>query len=60
MIPLPRVIYAQAKDGMLFRVLSNINARTSTPILSTAVSGLLAALLACIFDLDSLVDMVRP
>ena len=58
MLPLPRIIYAQAKDGLLFRVLGYVSSRTQTPVLSTVVSGTLAAVLTCIFDLDALVDMV--
>lgn len=42
MFPMPRVIYAMAEDGLLFRGLARIHARTHTPITATIVSGTLA------------------
>lgn len=42
MFPMPRVIYAMAEDGLLFKFLSNINSRTKTPLSATITSGLLA------------------
>lgn len=42
MFPMPRVIYAMAEDGLLFRLLSKINTRTKTPLLATIASGIVA------------------
>ncbi|XP_053209004.1 high affinity cationic amino acid transporter 1-like isoform X2 [Panonychus citri] len=58
MFPLPRVLYAMATDGLIFRFLANVNARTKTPLISTFVSGILSGIMAALFDVDELADMM--
>ena len=58
MFPLPRVVYAMADDGLIFRGLANINEKTKTPVIATLSMASLAALLAAIFDIKELVDFM--
>ncbi|KAG1649584.1 Cationic amino acid transporter 2 [Nymphon striatum] len=58
MFPLPRVVYSMAKDGVVYRWLGYINSKTKTPVIATAIGGFLAAFMACMFNLEELVDMM--
>lgn len=58
LFPLPRIIFAMAEDGLLFKALAHINHKTLTPTLATIVAGVLAATFACFFNLQDLVDLM--
>ncbi|XP_059224002.1 high affinity cationic amino acid transporter 1 [Stomoxys calcitrans] len=58
MFPMPRVIYAMAQDGLIFRQLSQLWQRTNVPGLATIGSGIAAALVALSVRLEILVEMM--
>ncbi|KAJ3644353.1 hypothetical protein Zmor_027018 [Zophobas morio] len=58
MFPLPRVIYAMANDGLIFKFLAKINPKTKTPIIATVLSGILVAIMAILFNTDQLINMM--
>lgn len=52
MFPMPRVIYAMADDGILFRSLAKVHPKTKTPLIATVSSGILAGM--CLFSIITL------
>ncbi|XP_028930410.1 probable cationic amino acid transporter [Ornithorhynchus anatinus] len=58
LFPMPRVIYAMAGDGLLFRFLAHVSTYTETPVVACIVSGFLAALLSLLVSLRDLIEMM--
>ncbi|XP_063926032.1 high affinity cationic amino acid transporter 1-like [Zophobas morio] len=58
MFPLPRIIYAMASDSIIFRFLGQVSSRFKTPVVGTLLAGLLTGLMAALFELKQLVNMM--
>ncbi len=54
----PRILLAMADDGLLPPVMSRCHPRFKTPHVATAVTGIGAALIAALFPLDVLADLI--
>ncbi len=54
----PRILLAMADDGLLPPVMSRCHARFKTPHIATFATGIFAALVAGVFPLDVLADLI--
>ncbi|MBO9542140.1 amino acid permease [bacterium] len=53
-----RILYVMSRDGLMPRFMSNVHARTGTPVETTLVLGVLTAALAAVVPLSALADLV--
>lgn len=44
MYPLPRVIYAMANDGLIFRFLGDVHPKYKTPLVGTLLAGVITGM----------------
>ncbi|XP_061390758.1 cationic amino acid transporter 2 isoform X2 [Musca vetustissima] len=58
LFPLPRVMYSMAQDGLLFRFLGRIHPRYRVPVIGSIFAAILTALIAGLFDLAQLVNLL--
>ena len=58
MIPLPRIMYAMAQDGLLFSAFATVNSYTKTPLIATVIAGVVSGVLALAFNLQQLIEMM--
>uniref|UniRef100_A0A8D9A1L9 Probable cationic amino acid transporter n=1 Tax=Cacopsylla melanoneura TaxID=428564 RepID=A0A8D9A1L9_9HEMI len=58
MFPMPRISYAMAQDGLIFKELAHVLPLTGTPVFATFTLGLAAALVALLISLEVLVEMM--
>jgi hypothetical protein len=56
--PMPRIVYAIANDGLLPPWIGAVHPWFKTPVTATMICGTLAGVLALIFDLNALADMM--
>ncbi|XP_042646144.1 cationic amino acid transporter 2-like [Tyto alba] len=54
---IPWILYSMAQDGLFFKPLAKVNSR-QCPVVALLVSGGMAALLALLFDLKVMVDIM--
>lgn len=54
----PRILLSMADDGLLPRAMSRCHPRFKTPHVATAITGIVAALIAGVFPLDVLADLI--
>lgn len=55
---MPQAMYTMAEDSLPFRCPAQIHSGTPLPITATVVSGTIAALIAFLFELTELLDLV--
>lgn len=54
----PRIFFAMAQDGLLFKIYGRVNSDTGVPIEGTIITGIATAFVACFIDLESLANTI--
>ena len=54
-----RIFFVMARDGLLPRALSRVNAKTGTPVLMTLLTGVLAAVLSGLLPLKEIAELAN-
>lgn len=55
---IPRIIYAMANDGLLFKFLSKVSKRYQTPFYATMTAGILTAIIKGLFNVTQLIQIL--
>uniref|UniRef100_A0A914VEE8 Amino acid permease/ SLC12A domain-containing protein n=1 Tax=Plectus sambesii TaxID=2011161 RepID=A0A914VEE8_9BILA len=58
MFALPRCVYAMANDGLIFKSLAQIHPKTQVPTYAVLVFGAATAMIALMFDIETLVEFL--
>uniref|UniRef100_A0A452DM13 Cationic amino acid transporter C-terminal domain-containing protein n=1 Tax=Capra hircus TaxID=9925 RepID=A0A452DM13_CAPHI len=58
LFPVLQLIQEMTEDGLLFQGLARTHARTKIPIMATVSSGILAGIMALLFEFSNLVDLM--
>jgi APA family basic amino acid/polyamine antiporter len=58
MLTAPRVYFAMAEDGLFFRAVARLNARTRAPVVAIALQGALAAVIAASGKYEQILNYV--
>ena len=55
---MPRVVYSMANDGLIFKVFARVLPRFKTPYVAAIFTGLFAAILSLLLNLNQLVNLM--
>ncbi|KAF7987136.1 hypothetical protein HCN44_001791 [Aphidius gifuensis] len=58
LFPLPRVIYAMASDGLIFKFMGKLHPKFQTPVIGTLIAGLITGILSGILNLNQLSSLM--
>uniref|UniRef100_A0A0A9X9Q0 Low affinity cationic amino acid transporter 2 n=1 Tax=Lygus hesperus TaxID=30085 RepID=A0A0A9X9Q0_LYGHE len=58
MFPMPRMLYAMSGDGLIFSQFAKINSCTRTMVFATVTAGMFSGIMAALFELEQLVNMM--